>query len=94
MTIVTTYTCDKCGSKQTEPSNPRQMWRVAINFSDAGKPSYPMHRTLAHEKLWCRDCVVSAGLVPPKVDEPTPEPLTLEEMIREIIQEEIGNSQG
>ena len=94
MTIVTTYTCDKCGSSQTETSNPRQMWQVAISFSDAGKPNYPMHRTLTHGKLWCRDCVVSAGLVPPKVDEPTPKPLTLEDIVREIIHEEIESSQA
>ena len=92
--IITTYTCDKCDHEQAEPDNPRQMWRVAISFSDAIKPNYPVYRSQEREKLWCRDCVVNAGLVPPTKDEPTPLPLTLEEIVREIVQEEIGESQA
>ncbi len=92
--IITTYTCDKCEIKQTEPNSPLQMWRIAISFSDANNPNYPMYRSQEREKLWCRNCIVNAGLVPPTKDEPTPEPLAFEDIVRELIQEEIGNSQG
>ena len=50
-------------------------------------------RALSNEGLWCRDCTIASGLLPPNKEEPKPEvPLTLEDLIRELVQEEIADS--
>lgn len=94
--IVTTYTCDKCKHSQEHPQSPKQLWDIGIGIETAGCSSYySTSPKLAHKQMWCRSCVIKAGLFPPsRTDEektPTPPP-TLEDMIREIAREEINDS--
>ena len=93
--IVTTYTCDKCSHSQTERDKPRQLWDIGIILDTTPRPPYS-HRSPLHKAQWCRECLIGLGImVPSKTDKTKapPSPPTIEEMIREIIQEEIGNSQ-
>lgn len=90
--IVTTYTCDKCGHSQNDDA---QMWNIAVDLWTRGVPrsrsSYPPDSA----ELWCRKCVVGVlGKLSSGPDgPPKPDPLpTLEDMIREIIREEIGET--
>ena len=83
MTIITTYTCDKCGHKQI---NNDQMWEIGISLRHSGNPP-----TLKPKQLWCRTCVEKIGLLvpsPPLASAPAPA-LTLEDIVRDIIQQEI-----
>lgn len=86
--ITTTYTCDKCGHNQT---NDKQMWDIGISISTH---LYIAHnRNLAKRELWCRSCIESVGLLPPSPDSrkpPPDEPLSMEDLIREIVREEIS----
>ena len=88
--IVTTYTCDKCGAAKDNADN---MWKIGIVVES---PDYRTARQdVRNEQLWCRSCVVSklGTLAPTKDTPPQPDPLpTLEDMIREIVREEIGES--
>lgn len=93
MTIVTTYTCDKCGNMQED--DPLGMWQLEIKVGERTKSNYTSRMQPVKVGLWCRSCVVKIGLLPPTKDDPpapTPPP-TFEDMIREIIQEEIEASQ-
>lgn len=95
--IVTTYTCDKCKHSQSDKEKPMQLWEIGIGISPMEKNRYAYSRELSHKKLWCRDCVVKAGILPPNKDEKekaSEPPITLEDIIREIIQEELEASQG
>lgn len=87
--IVTTYTCDKCGHSQDTND---QMWSIGILIDDypTSSPSYSS-RVPNPNRLWCRACVESLGLLPRAKDAPPlPTPLpTLEDMVREIVREEV-----
>ena len=89
--IVTTYTCDKCGHSQ---ETRKQMWELGITSHCIDGPS--RYNTPKEKALWCRKCTQSLGLLPQeKTDPPTPEPvLTLEDIVREIIHEEVEASQA
>lgn len=89
MPIITTYKCDKCGSESHSADDYFSIgvfWSVyprGINAYDVqGKPN----------KIWCRDCMGEAGLVSlrskTKVVTP-PAPPNLEDLIRELVQDEI-----
>ena len=91
--IVTTYSCDKCRHKQEDRSNPRQLWEIGVIIQDIGAFSRGGFQDIKHKSIWCRECIVDSGLQPPKKDEPTPKPITLEDIVREIIQEGIEASQ-
>lgn len=91
--IVTTYTCDKCGHKQTEKE---QMWNIGVSLKHLDNPyQYRGTDALSPRELWCRACVEGIGLLVPslKPDEPAPKPATLEDIVRELIQEEVEASQ-
>lgn len=92
--IVTTYTCDKCGHEQTDDE---QMWDIGVSVayhSFAQRDNY--RKEPVKKELWCRACVVKLGLLSTSSvtsDPSQPEtPLTLEDIIREIIREEIDSS--
>ena len=90
--IVTTYTCDKCGSVRTEAKN---MWDVGIVARELPKlGSFSKFLpTPRKQGLWCRACMVKAGILPSVTNDPSkPDPVpTFEDIIREIIQEELKN---
>ena len=85
MSVVITYTCDRCGHTQ---NNSDQMWRTGVFI---GHINYPVGEQNA--AIWCRKCIESVGLLPPNpplVTEATqPKKPTLEELIRELIREEL-----
>lgn len=85
--IVTTWTCDGCGKKQT---NPDDMWEVSISLKQC-RHEGPYHSPRPGPKeVWCRVCVVKAGLVPPpKTVKDHPVAATLEDLVREIVHEEL-----
>lgn len=89
--ITTTYTCDDCGHEQ---DTPEQMWHIGVALRHHGTKnnSYEKPR---EEELWCRNCVEKLGLLPTpkeqKSEEPAPEPMSLEDMIRDIIHEEVSS---
>jgi len=82
--ITTTYTCDCCLHIQDNDSG---MHYIAINYKDK---SYGAG-TNFHEKLWCSSCCKKFKLYwsPPS---PTPVLITLEDVVREMIKEEISNA--
>lgn len=89
MTIVTTYTCDKCGHSQEEKE---QMWTVGVSVTHLDSSHwYGNINTLNPKALWCQDCVEGLGLLLPstKPDAPAPPLVTLETIVRELIQEEM-----
>lgn len=92
MTIVTTYTCDKCGHHQTKND---QMWGIGVVLQHGMEVSNSRYSTslIPQAKgLWCRKCIESIGLLceaPKPDDKDAPPPPTLEDMIREIVQNEL-----
>jgi len=94
MSILTTYTCDRCGHQQTKPE---QMWELCVHYkhydyrySDAGSK-----RAI---QLWCRKCCDNLQIIcnppPPKAGEVPVPKVTLEDMVREIMREEIEAATG
>ena len=87
--IGTTYTCDRCNHEQTTFG---KMWTVEIAVNEMGTWSKPSNSKGALSKLWCRRCVETFGLLQPAKDDTehviTPPP-TLEDLIREIVQNEM-----
>lgn len=87
--IVTTYTCDKCGHKQTTKD---QMWGIAVVMTHGGP--VPLHGySIPNDPpqakgLWCRKCIEGIGLLcakPDPEDKTAPTSPTLEDMIREVV---------
>lgn len=87
MTVITTYVCDKCAYSEPKPSGYFEV-SIGVKQSIGGYAAPQTKRT----SLWCRSCVVKAGLTTPTMKEraPDPEP-TIEDLVREIVQSEIGN---
>ncbi len=84
--ITTIHKCDRCGHEQ---DHNLQMWWVAIQLDHSKYSS-------KKEKYWCRKCCDEFNLIleppTPKEGELVPPIITLEDVIREIIREEIQNS--
>ncbi len=87
MSAVTTYTCDKCGTCAVSPEG---YFEMSIGVKQArGGYTAPVSKLTA---LWCRACVVAAGLTPPKLGESAPPSrTTLEDLVREIVEEGIDD---
>ena len=82
--IITTYQCDRCGTKEAKPD---QMWRVGVLCYHVDSQPGPLYTFPA--QLWCRPCADLYQLIsPPKVvpDNVTPV-VTLEDKLREIVRE-------
>ena len=95
MSIVVTYTCDRCGHSQP---NDTQMWHVGVKVEHCPKPAKFEYWELNGKSLWCRECIDSLQLFgfDPKPTKEMPvstvAEITLEEKIREIMREEIEAS--
>lgn len=85
MAITTTYTCDCCKKSRTDPNG---MINIAINYNSA---MYG-HGQNFHNKLWCSDCCKKFKLYWETPDQIKPPIITLEDVVREIIREEITNN--
>lgn len=76
--IKTYYFCDRCNK---EMKNADELTSVAIRIRSCSD---------FLSAQWCRDCMVEVGIwkdTPKPNAPPLPEPLTLEQMIREIAYE-------
>lgn len=89
--ITTTYKCDRCGHEQNTND---QMWTIKVFIDHHGHDSQWSFNKI--NVLWCRACVDEVGFLgkpsTPNVQEATRG--TLEDSFREIVREEIANSQG
>lgn len=98
MSTKTTHTCDKSG--RTEDAN---SFLFSLSINVAGNAYYGKHEThgVTHEALpkrveWCGECCEKLGVAAPKrkLGEAKPEEpiqaVTIEDFIREIVQQEIG----
>lgn len=90
MTVKTIYTCDRCGKEQATYD---QFWRVDVlcrAFPGAPPATYNCSKKEQH---WCRACCEELHLLnymPRKEAVPPSKPApTLEELIREIVQEKL-----
>ncbi len=93
MSIVTTYTCDKCNHEQDNSEEPRQLWDLGIRLKEKRSHYTQFLESNKETVLWCRSCVVKLGLLPATADDP-PVPHkkpTFEEVLREIIQDELSD---
>ena len=93
MAVETKYVCDKCGHEQ---ETSEQMWKIGISLKHIDTPGRINYtKTVKNKQLWCRGCVEDKlGLLPTakqSAEAIKPTQITLEDMLREIIQEEIGS---
>ncbi len=92
MSQVTTYKCDVCGKETTR----EDLETVGIGIKKPGSYSYPSlnyYDAQQREKDMCKECRKTFGIdsVEKKPNVPEPTYPTLEDMIREIVHQEIGN---
>jgi hypothetical protein len=87
---ITTYKCDKCGAEDT--TNKIDLERVGVfvgNYA-CSFSCFPREPEIQLTQEWCRDCRIRCGLIPAhKEAKIEVTPLTLDDMIREMISEEI-----
>ena len=84
----TILTCDRCGATSDQMT-------FLTPVSVSGRLSYSSGYYTLAEAEWCDKCLreVRAALKlpdePPKPDEPAPQRMTIEDLIREIVREEV-----
>jgi len=83
------YECDRCTHHNTDPTD-FYVVRIACTQQQVSGYSHPM--SASPQRLWCESCTKEAGLKWVRTVN-VPEPPTFEDMIREIVQDEIQNSQ-
>ncbi len=87
---TTTYKCDRCGAEDT--TNKINLDRVGV-FVGHYERSYTfgLEPKVELTQEWCLDCRIKTGLTPAPTSQPPAEvsPVTLEDMIREMMREEI-----
>ena len=90
MSKLTTYTCDRCKKTSEKPNFLHSITvMVGSRYGNNNGPTVE----------WCRACVVEAGITswtpsPPLKKEDLPEALSVEDLIREIIREEMESNGG
>ena len=87
MGTQTIYTCDRCNKTVEWSIGRRTLHSISVTV-DGNQCAHPILE-------WCRECVVEIGLVkwtpiPPQKKEDLPEPISIEDLIREIVREELG----
>ena len=97
MSQTITYQCDKCKKESTD-RNILKLTTIGIGIKTDRMSSYDyekfsLYDPLRREMDLCSDCLRALGFIHKKesFEDTFPDPPTLEEMIREIIQEEIQN---
>lgn len=88
MPINMQYVCDRCEATQ---DTAEQMWDVAISCEAINAYRSQYHSPNKYQKvMWCRKCVDAMGILTPLIRAITPEqPVTIDDMIREIVQQSI-----
>ena len=81
-----TFECDRCGN--IDQDNSMDLWKVEIKINGSQQSSLsPVE--------WCRDCMLKTELLDNKNEakekEIEVEPITMEDLIREIVQDEMKN---
>ncbi len=87
MSIVTTFSCDRCGTVVKVVSisgeRPEQFWEVAVTYKHYGD-NLPSQ---GGKLFVCRGCLQALGFVRTEASaKALPPPPTVEDLIREIIQ--------
>jgi len=86
MGVETTYTCDRCGHSQKTSD---QMWEVGFAYRSRHGGSY----TIQAPSWWCRGCLEHFDVLPATTPlDPPPTPPTLEDLIRELVQDELSTT--
>ena len=93
MPITTTYSCDKCGMNHPDGKDLLTISVGVSTISIAGKVGHYLPPTKI-VGIWCKSCAAIAGLTGPEPKPEDPPVLTLDEIVREIVQEEIDNAQS
>jgi hypothetical protein len=86
MSVTTTYKCDRCGAEAIDDRD--FLNEVGITLPER----YSSYQTRKQVKStwWCRPCLVTCALESPRHGEAGPvAPVTLEDVIRDIMREEI-----
>jgi len=98
MSKITTYTCDRCGKTSTRNDflEAIAIVRDANHNSDRIVQVYPASCVLIKGGAWCQECLKELRLLRPgeerrltATEEEVPAPVSLEDIIREIVREEI-----
>jgi hypothetical protein len=98
--IETTYKCDRC-SKDVSREN---LHSVGVAFKNSADVNFAISSsgynggiTMGPTAHWCNDCMFDVGLAPRWTEKrervTTPTPATLEDLVRELVREEIGNNE-
>jgi hypothetical protein len=94
MVTIVSRKCDRCKKEVAAEDN---LWEVAITCEPLG---IYQHRSQFHHKAknqqseWCDPCVKEMGVTRPLYRSPEEvKPLTIEDIIREIIREEQQNKE-
>ena len=90
----TIWTCDKCHSSWSsvaidKPPLARVMLMVGPPVHSHG---YTFPSKSYWKAYWCEDCLRKVGIPEPAEDAPAVEPVTLEDMVRDIIAEVIDGT--
>jgi len=94
--ITKTYTCDKCGA---ESEDHQFLWKLSLTpkvaYPESQYENDPLWAPAIKSVEWCFDCCLAKGLIQTEGDgrkteeaAQTPPP-TLEEMVRELVQDVI-----
>ena len=87
---ITTYKCDKCGAEDTTNKIDLERVGVFVGSYERNYSCYVQNPEIQLTQDWCKDCRIRCGLIPaPKEAKIEVTPLTLEDMVREMISEEI-----
>lgn len=90
MPVITKYVCDKCDDTQ---DNRDGMYDIGITLKDQNNRFVPAPILQA---LWCRNCAKDAQLGSflrlSTEDSPESSPATLEDMVRDIVDECVGDA--
>lgn len=94
MSQVTTWKCDRCKKTWSSDKDKNPLTEVSVvTMRYGGRGEVPLSEWQAQ---WCENCRKATGVFRPaniEREQPSlPEPLTLEEIIREIVQKEIQAS--
>ncbi|MEE9597935.1 MAG: hypothetical protein V3V96_14270 [Acidiferrobacterales bacterium] len=83
-----TYKCDRCKKEINHPKE--QVWNVAVGLECEPK-SPSLFYSSCPRAQWCRRCTEEFRLVvaPSVPVPPLPPPPTIEDLIREIVQQEV-----
>lgn len=94
MTTITVK-CDSCGDSWEDLSGHRQLWNLHVNFACAPQEPHGYQYEKSKKTQWCRPCMVKAGVLGSKEEKSElpaeVKPLSIEELIRAIIHEEMEN---